>query len=147
MNRHASAVWKGGLKDGQGLLTVPSKVLVNSPYSFDTRFENQPGTNPEELIAAAHASCYAMALSGKLGEAGMTAESIQATATVTLDRTEAGPTVTKIHLDVTASIPNADPAAFEQLAKDAKENCPISRLLKVAATITLDAKLEAAARK
>jgi len=146
MNRQASAVWKGGLKDGQGTLSSPSKVLANTPYSFQTRFEDKPGTNPEELIAAAHAGCYSMALSGKLGEAGMTAESIHTVATVTLDRTEAGPTVTKIHLEVTASIPNADPAAFERLAKDAKENCPISRLLKAAATITLEARLEATAR-
>ena len=117
MKRKASAVWQGGLKDGKG-------------------------TNPEELIAAAHAGCFSMALSGQLGNAGMTAESINTTATVTLEKTDAGFTITKVHLDVTARIPGAEQAAFETAANNAKAGCPISRLLK--AEITMDAKLEAA---
>ena len=145
-NRHASATWKGGLKDGQGTLDTPSKVLTNAPYTFDTRFESAPGTNPEELIAASLAGCYSMALSGKLGEAGTKPESVHTVATVTLERTDAGPTVTRIHLDVTANVPNADPATFEKLASDTKDNCPISRLLKPGTEITLAAKLTEGAR-
>src|SRR6266853_4503057 len=141
MQRNASAHWSGGLKDGKGTLTSPSGVLKSTPYSFATRVETQPGTNPEELIAAAHAGCFSMALSGQLGNAGMTAESINTTASVTLEKTDAGFTITEVHLEVTAKIPGADSQAFETAANNAKAGCPISRLLK--AEITMDAKLEA----
>lgn len=140
MDRKASAHWQGGLKDGKGTISSESGVLKNTQYSFSTRFENGIGTNPEELIAAAHAGCFSMALSGQLGNAGMTAASIDTTATVTMEKTDAGFTVTKVHLDLTAKIPGADKAAFEKAANDAKAGCPISRLLK--AEITLNAKLE-----
>ena len=139
MQRKASAQWRGGLKDGKGTVSTGSGALQNKAYSFTTRFENEPGTNPEELIAAAHAGCFSMALSGQLGGAGMTAAAIDTTATVTMEKLEAGWTVTKVHLDVTAKIPNADKAKFEQAANNAKAGCPISRLLK--AEITMDAKL------
>lgn len=139
MQRTGSAVWKGGLKDGKGTVSTQSSVLKDAQYSFGTRFENGVGTNPEELIAAAHAGCFSMALSAQLGEANMKAESINTTATVTLEKTDAGFTVTKSHLDVTAKIPGADKAAFEKAAANAKAGCPISRLLK--AEITMDAKL------
>jgi len=140
MQRNASAHWSGGLKDGQGTVSSASGVLKSTPYSFSTRFESQPGTNPEELIAAAHAGCFTMALSGQLGAAGMTAQSIDTTATVTLEKLEAGFTVTGIHLQVTAKIAGADQAKFDQAAKNAKEGCPISRLLNT--KITMDAKLQ-----
>lgn len=140
MDRKASAHWQGGLKDGKGTISTESNVLDQTQYSFGTRFENGIGTNPEELIGAAHAGCFSMALSGKLGDAGMTATSIDTVATVTMEKTDAGFTVTKVHLDLTAKIPGADKAAFEKAAADAKAGCPISRLLK--AEITLDAKLE-----
>ena len=141
MKRKASAVWQGGLKDGKGAISTDSGVLQNTQYSFSTRFEEGKGTNPEELIAAAHAGCFSMALSGQLGNAGMTAESINTTASVTLEKTDAGFTITKVHLDVTAKIPGADNEAFATAANNAKAGCPISRLLK--AEITMDAKLEA----
>ena len=140
MKRKASAVWQGGLKDGKGTISTDSGVLENTQYSFSTRFEDGKGTNPEELIAAVHAGCFSMALSGQLGNAGMTAESINTTATVTLEKTDAGFTITKVHLDVTARIPGAEQAAFETAANNAKAGCPISRLLK--AEITMDARLE-----
>jgi osmotically inducible protein OsmC len=140
MQRNASAHWSGGLKDGKGTLSSGSGVLKNTPYSFSTRFESQPGTNPEELIAAAHAGCFTMALSGQLGAAGMAAQAIDTTATVTLEKLEAGFTVTGIHLQVSAKIPGADQAKFDQAAKNAKESCPISRLLNT--KITMEAKLE-----
>jgi len=139
MKRHASAEWNGGLKDGKGKISTDSGALKETAYSFGTRFENGVGTNPEELIAAAHAGCFTMALSGQLGAAGMTAESIHTTATVTMDKLEVGWTVTGIHLDVAARIPGADPAKFQAAAKNAETGCPISRLLK--APITMDAKL------
>ena len=141
MQRTASAHWSGGLKNGKGNLSSASGVLKNTPYSFSTRFESQPGTNPEELIAAAHAGCFTMALSAQLGNAGMTAESIDTTATVTLEKTDAGFTVTASHLQVTAKIPGADKSKFDQAAKNAEEGCPISRLLK--AKISMEARLEA----
>ncbi|MGE5443910.1 MAG: OsmC family protein [Ignavibacteriales bacterium] len=140
MKRKASAVWKGGLRDGKGTISTDSGVLSNTQYSFSTRFEQGVGTNPEELIAAAHAGCFSMALSGQLGNAGMTAESINTTAIVTLDKTDAGFTITAIHLDVRARIPGADQQAFEKAANNAKTGCPVSRLLN--AQITMDAKLE-----
>src|SRR5580765_3780635 len=127
MQRNASAHWSGGLKDGKGTLTSPSGVLKSTPYSFAKRFESEPGTNPEELIAAAHAGCFTMALSGQLGNAGMTAQALDTTATVTLEKTDAGFTITTVHLDVTANIPGADRAKFDEAAKKAKEGCPISR--------------------
>lgn len=140
MKRKGSAVWNGGLKDGSGKISTESGVLRDTQYSFGTRFENGVGTNPEELVAAAHAGCFSMALSGQLGAAGMTAESIRTSATVTFEKLDAGWTITAVHLDVTAKIPNADRAKFETAAANAKAGCPISRLLK--ADITMDAKLE-----
>ncbi len=141
MKRTGSAVWKGGLKDGQGTVSTESGVLSDTQYSFSTRFEDGTGTNPEELLAAAHAACFSMALSGQLGNAGMTAENISTTATVRLEKTDAGFTITKVHLDVTARIPGADKEAFEAAANNAKAGCPVSRLFN--AEITMDAKLEA----
>jgi osmotically inducible protein OsmC len=145
MQRKASAVWKGGLKDGRGTLSTDSGVLRDTAYSFSTRFENQPGTNPEELIAAAHAGCFSMALSGQLGNAGMTAESIETTATLTMDKTDAGPTITAIHLDVKARIPSADRTKFEEAANNAKKNCPVSRVLNANITMTATLATEKAA--
>ena len=140
MDRSASAVWHGGLKDGKGTISTQSGVLKDSQYSFSTRFENGIGTNPEELIAAAHAACFTMALSGELSGADFTPESLETTAVVTMEKTEAGPTVTKIHLTTKAHVPKIDKTKFDELAAKAKEGCPISRLLK-AAEITLDAQL------
>ena len=139
MVRKASAVWNGSLKEGKGTISTDSKLLSNAQYSFSTRFENGIGTNPEELIAAAHAGCFTMALSAQLGNAGITPESLETTAAVTLEKTDAGFTITKVHLDVTGKIPGADAAAFEKAAKNAETGCPISRLLK--AEITMTAKL------
>lgn len=139
MQRKGSAVWRGGLKDGKGTVSTASGVLKDTQYSFATRFENGAGTNPEELIAAAHAGCFSMALSAQLGNAGMTPEAIETTAAVTLEKQEAGFAITAVHLDVTARIPGADAAKFEQAAKAAKEGCPVSRVLN--AKITMDAKL------
>jgi osmotically inducible protein OsmC len=139
MKRSASAHWAGGLKDGKGSVSTESGVLANTQYSFGTRFENGPGTNPEELIAAAHAGCFSMALSGQLGNAGLTAEAIDTSATVSFEKLEAGWTVTEVHLKLKAKVPGADKAAFETAAANAKAGCPISRLLN--AKITLDAEL------
>jgi osmotically inducible protein OsmC len=139
MVRKASAVWKGTLKEGKGAISTDSGVLSNTQYSFATRFENGKGTNPEELIAAAHAGCFTMALSAQLSTAGFTPESLETSAAVTLDKLEAGWTITKVHLDVTARVPGADQAAFDTAAANAKSGCPISRLLK--AEITMTAKL------
>jgi osmotically inducible protein OsmC len=139
MKRTASAQWTGDLKSGAGILSTASGVLSSTPYSFKSRFEQGTGTNPEELLAAAHAGCFTMALSGQLGAAGMTAESIHTVATVTMDKLEVGWTVTGVHLDVTAKIPGADPAKFQTAAHNAETGCPISRLLK--APITMDARL------
>src|SRR6476469_1463772 len=139
MLRKATAVWSGGLKDGNGKISTDSGVLKDTQYSFSTRFEDGIGTNPEELIAAAHAGCFSMALSGQLGNAGLTAERINTSAAVTLEKTDAGFTITKVHLDVTAKIPGATDEAFQTAAGNAKAGCPISRLLK--AEITMDAKL------
>jgi len=139
MKRNASAHWEGGLKDGKGTVSTESGVLSGTQYSFSTRFENGKGTNPEELIAAAHAGCFSMALSGQLGGANLTAEKIATTATVTMEKLDVGMTVTAIHLDVTAKIPGATDAVFQEKAKAAKEGCPISKLLN--APITMDAKL------
>ena len=140
MKRNASAHWEGGLKDGKGTVSTESGVLSGTQYSFSTRFENGKGTNPEELIAAAHAGCFSMALSGQLGNAGLTAQSIDTTATVTFEKLEAGFTVTEVQLKLVAKIPGADKAAFETAANNAKTGCPISRLLN--ARITMEAALE-----
>lgn len=142
MKRKASAHWAGGLKDGKGTVSTQSGVLSKTQYSFSTRFEDGAGTNPEELIAAAHAGCFSMALSNQLGEAGLTAQSIDTEATLTMEKTDAGFTVTEINLDVTANIPGADQAKFLEAAEKAKAGCPISRLLN--AKITMNAKLAAA---
>jgi len=140
MQRKASAVWKGGLKDGKGTVSATSGVLSNTPYSFTTRFENTPGTNPEELIAAAHAACFSMALSAQLGAANLTPESINTSATLTMDKLDAGWTITTIQLDVNARVPNADEAAFSKAAENAKAGCPVSKVLN--AKITMNARLE-----
>ena len=140
MDRSASAIWQGSLKEGKGTISTQSGVLKESQYSFGTRFENGIGTNPEELIAAAHAGCFTMALSGQLTSADLIPESLETTAVVTMEKTDDGPTVTKIHLTTKAKVPNAEKEKFDELAKKAKETCPISRLLK-AAEITLDAQL------
>src|SRR5271154_1043408 len=140
MNRTASAVWNGDLKTGKGKLSAPGGVLNNTPYSFTTRFENAPGTNPEELIAAAHAGCFSMALSAQLMTLHLTAEKIATAAILTFEKLEAGWTITKIHLDVAARIPGASAEAFAGAAASAKANCPVSRVLK--AEITMSAKLE-----
>src|SRR5882724_7540934 len=141
MKRNATAVWQGDLKQGKGSLSTPSGVLKETPYSFSTRFENGIGTNPEELIAAAHAGCFSMAFSAELGKAGITPESIHTAATITMDKTDAGWTITESHLDVAAKISGVDPAKFTAAANAAKAGCPISRLLK--ANVTMDVRLEA----
>lgn len=140
MQRKASAVWRGGLKDGRGTVSATSGVLSNTPYSFSTRFENTPGTNPEELIAAAHAACFSMALSAQLAAANLTPESINSSATLSLDKLDSGWTITTIQLDVSARVPQADEAAFNKAAEDAKAGCPVSKVLN--AKITMKAKLE-----
>src|SRR5580692_8190324 len=139
MIRKASAVWNGSLKEGKGTISTDSKVLSNTAYSFSTRFENGIGTNPEELIAAAHAGCFSMAFSAQLGNAGLTPESIETTASLTMEKTDAGFTITKIHLDMSAKIPGATQEAFDKAAQEAKAGCPVSRVLK--ADISLTAKL------
>jgi osmotically inducible protein OsmC len=140
MQRKGSAVWRGGLKDGKGTVSTDSGVLKETQYSFSARFENGAGTNPEELLAAAHAGCFSMALSGQLGNANLTAESIRTTATVTLDKVEGGFAITKVHLDVKAKIPGANQASFNTAANNAKAGCPVSKLFK--AEITMNATLE-----
>ena len=141
MQRKGSAVWRGGLKDGKGTVSTDSGVLKDTQYSFSARFESGVGTNPEELIAAAHAGCFSMALSGQLGSANLTPESINTTATVTLDKVEGGFAITKIHLDVKARIPGATQESFNTAANNAKAGCPVSKLFK--AEITMNASLEA----
>ena len=140
MKRTGSAVWQGGIRDGKGTVSTESGVLDGAQYSFSTRFEDGKGTNPEELLAAAHAGCFSMALSKQLNDAGFTADSINTTAAVRLEKTDAGFSITKVHLDVTARVPGADAAAFETAANNAKAGCPVSRLFN--AEITMDAKLE-----
>lgn len=140
MKRKASAVWNGSLKEGNGRISTESGLLREAQYSFGTRFENGIGTNPEELIAAAHAGCFSMALSGQLTNAGHAPENVNTTATVTLEKTDAGFTVTAVHLDVKAKVPGIDQAGFDTAANNAKTGCPISRLLNT--QITMDAKLE-----
>ena len=138
--KKASAVWKGGIKDGGGTISTETGVLNEAPYGFKSRFENGKGTNPEELIGAAHAGCFSMALSLMLGNEGMTAEKIETQAEITLDKVGEGFEITASHLKVVAKIPGADQARFIQVANKAKENCPVSKLMK--AKITMDARLE-----
>jgi osmotically inducible protein OsmC len=140
MKRKGSAVWSGDLKSGKGTVSTDSGVLRETQYSFATRFEQGAGTNPEELIAAAHAGCFSMALSAQLGTQGITPERIATTATVTLEKQEAGFAITAVHLEVQARIPNGDRSAFDAAANEAKENCPVSKVLD--AEITMDARLE-----
>jgi len=141
MDRKASAHWQGGLKDGKGTITTDSGILKEAQYSFGTRFESGIGTNPEELIAAAHAGCFTMALSSELGKANLKPESLNTTAAVTFEIVEGKPTISKIKLTTRASIPGAEKAAFDKAAEDAKSGCPISRLFHGNTEITLDAQL------
>jgi lipoyl-dependent peroxiredoxin len=143
MQRAATAVWNGTLKEGKGTISTASGILSDAPYSFVTRFENGQGTNPEELIAAAHAGCFTMALSAQLSTMNFTPDSLRTKATVTLEKLDAGWTISKIHLDVAARVPGISSSAFEAAAASAKTNCPVSRLLK--AEITMAASLEQAA--
>lgn len=136
MNRNAKAVWKGGLQGGKGTVSTESGVLKDSQYSFQTRFESGIGTNPEELIAAAHASCFAMALSAELGKVGITPESLEVKGTVTFDKQGDGFAITKSHLDLNAIIPNADKGKFDAAVKAAETGCPISKLLKAEISVT-----------
>lgn len=144
MKRKASAEWQKNLKEGKGTISTESKTLENAQYSFSTRFEEGKGTNPEELVAAAHAGCFSMALSHKLSEAGHTPDSVKTTATVTLEKLEAGFEVTSINLEVDARVPGVTEAKFNELAEAAKIGCPISKLMNT--TITMTAKLEAPAK-
>lgn len=141
MKRAATAHWAGGLKDGKGTIGTDSGVLDGARYGFTTRFEGEPGTNPEELIAAAHAGCFSMALSGQLGALGLTADAIDTKATATMERLDAGWTVTGIHLDVTATVPGATAEQFATATNNAKAGCPISRLLAPGTAITMTATL------
>lgn len=140
IKRNGSAVWSGGLKDGKGAVSTGSGVLKDSQYGFNTRFEDGPGTNPEELIGAAHAGCFTMALSGQLGQAGLTAQELRTTATVSMEKVEGGFSITAVHLDLVAKIPGASQEAFDKAANTAKENCPVSKLLN--ANITMTSRLE-----
>ena len=140
MQRKASAVWQGDLSHGQGSVSTESRVLKQTPYSFSTRFENGTGTNPEELLAAAHASCFAMALSAELGKVGITPDRLETTATVTIEKGSNGFSITKSHLDLIAHIPNADKTKFDTAVQAAKNGCPVSKLFK--AEISVSTKLE-----
>jgi len=139
MKTHGSAVWSGGIKDGKGAISTQSGAMKDYPYGFASRFEGKPGTNPEELIGAAHAGCFTMALSLILGEAGYTAEKMDTKAEVTLDKVDDGFSITAVHLTLQAKIPGADNAKFQELAAKAKAGCPVSKLLNT--SITLDATL------
>jgi osmotically inducible protein OsmC len=143
MERSASASWNGALRDGQGNISTQSGVLSGAPYSFVTRFENGKGTNPEELIAAAHAGCFTMALAAQLGTMKLTPENLRTAATVTLEKLDAGWTISKVHLDVAGRVPGISADAFQSAADSAKQNCPVSRLLRT--EITMTARLEQAA--
>src|SRR5207253_10526107 len=140
MQRKASAVWKGGLKDGKGTVSATSGVLSNTPYSFATRFENTPGANPEELIAAAHAACFSMALSAQLGGANLTPESISTNVTLTMEKLASGGTITASHIDAVGKVPGADAATFQKYAEAAEKGCLVSKVLN--AKITMNARLE-----
>jgi lipoyl-dependent peroxiredoxin len=140
MQRSATAVWNGALKDGRGAISTASGVLSSTPYSFTTRFESGKGTNPEELIAAAHAGCFTMALSAQLGTINVVAQTLRTVATVSLEKLEAGWTISRVQLEVSGKVPGISPSAFQAAADSAKANCPVSRLLK--AEITMAAALE-----
>lgn len=140
MKQKASALWQGSLKEGAGTVSTGSGALVNKPYSFKTRFEGEQGTNPEELIGAAHAGCFSMAFSMILGGAGYTPDEIATTATITLEQKDGGFAITASHLDVTATVPGIADAEFQELANKAKAGCPVSKLLN--ATITMNARLD-----
>lgn len=140
IKREGSAVWSGGLKDGKGTVSTASGVLNEAQYGFNTRFEDGAGTNPEELIGAAHAGCFTMALSGQLGQAGLSAQELRTTATVSMEKVEGGFSIKAVHLDLVAKIPGASQEAFDKAATTAKENCPVSKLLN--AEITLSSRLE-----
>lgn len=140
MKKSASAHWSGGIKDGQGTISTDTKALREAPYGFKSRFEDGPGTNPEELIAAAHAACYSMALSLGLGNAGLTADSIDTQATVTLEKDGDGFSITAVQLNCRAKVPGVDAVTFDQIAQATKLGCPVSKVLK--ATITLNATLD-----
>jgi lipoyl-dependent peroxiredoxin len=139
MKTDGSAVWSGGIKDGKGAISTKSGALKEYPYGFAARFEGKPGTNPEELIGAAHAGCFTMALSLILGEAKLTADQMETTAEVTLDKEGDGFAITAVHLTLKAKVPGATKEKFEELANKAKTGCPVSKLLK--ANITMDATL------
>jgi len=141
MNRTASAHWSGGIRDGQGTISTETGVLQEAPYGFKSRFEDGPGTNPEELLGAAHAACYSMALSLGLSQAGLTAESIDTRAEVSLNKDGDGYSITAVHLTCEARVPAADAATFEKIAQATKQGCPVSKVLK--ANISLDARLGA----
>jgi lipoyl-dependent peroxiredoxin len=140
MQRKASAVWQGDLKSGKGTISTDSGTLKQTQYSFSTRFENGVGTNPEELLAAAHAGCFTMALSGQLGAVGLKADKMETTATISLEKVGEGFSITKSHLDLVAKVPGADQAKFDQAVKNAETGCPVSKLFK--AEITVNARLE-----
>ena len=140
MKRTASAIWRGDLKQGKGTLSTQSGALKDTPYSFAMRFEDRPGTNPEELIGAAHAGCFTMALSAALGKAGFTADELSTQATVTLEQVQGNWTISTVHLDLSGRVPGLQREKFEAIAADAKANCPVSRVLN--ATITLSATLK-----
>jgi len=139
MKKHASAVWTGSLKDGKGTISTETGVLDNAPYGFKSRFEEGPGTNPEELIGAAHAGCFSMALSAQLSGAGLPPERIETKAEITFEKVGEGFAITASHLTVNAKVPGIDAAQFQELATKAKEGCPISKVLN--AKITMDATL------
>ena len=145
MKRTANAHWRGDLKSGQGTLTTASGVLTSTPYSFHTRFEEAKGTNPEELLAAAHAGCFTMALSSQLGQAGLTAESLETTCTISLEKQPDGFAIVSSHLELRAKVPGASQEAFDKAVKAAEIGCPVSKLYK--ATITVNAKLEGSAMR
>ncbi len=142
IKRSADAIWHGDLNDGTGTISAPGGVLKNTPYSFKTRFGDEPGTNPEELIAAAHAGCFTMALSASLQKAGFTANSLTTHADLTMDKVEGGFSILAIHLTTRGSVPGVDAAKFVEIAEGAKANCPVSKVLNC--KITLDAELSAA---
>lgn len=136
MQRKATAIWQGGLKDGKGAISTDSGILKQTQYSFSTRFENGSGTNPEELLAAAHAGCFAMALSNELGKAGMVPNKLEATATISLDQVAGGFEITKSHIDLTADIPKADEGKFKAAVKAAETGCPVSKLFKAEISVS-----------
>lgn len=141
MNRRGNAEWKGDLKGGNGTVSTESGTLNNASYSFAKRFGDEPGTNPEELLAAAHAACFSMAFSAQLGEMGLTPEYVRTKATATLEKTDGGFGITKVHLETRAKVPNADQSQFNQAANNAKAGCPVSKLFG-GAEISLDAQME-----